>query len=143
MKKYLLLVVVFVSLLASCQENPTSPFTPPPRRTIGTYPLFIPVNDSSITLDSSQSLLFRWLTAATELTGRVRHTLVIDRDTDFTNGSVLRIETFNDSLRVAYQEFRSLNLARNDTTFIYGVIATNNIETLRSANLYRFFLNLR
>jgi hypothetical protein len=143
MKKYLFLVLASIALLASCQNNMTNSTTAFPRRTVGTYGLTLPVNDSSITLDSTQFLLFRWLTAAIELTGTVRHTVVIDRDTDFTNGSVLRVETFNDSLRVPYRELRSLNLARNDTSFIYGVIATNNNETLRSANLYRFYLNLK
>ncbi len=92
MLRYLLSLMLPFSamLLWSCDDTSTGFVTPPPR-TISSFRLLSPVQNSAITLAPNDSLQFAW--QIPDDIGTVsRYTLILDTDDTLTNGRILTLE---------------------------------------------------
>jgi len=92
MLRYLLSLMLPFSamLLWSCGDSSTGFVTPPPR-TISSFRLLSPVQNSAITLAPNDSLQFAW--QIPDDIGTVsRYTLILDTDDTLTNGRILTLE---------------------------------------------------
>ncbi len=92
MLRYLLSLMLPISamLLWSCGDSSMGFVTPPPR-TISSFRLLSPVQNSALTLAPIDSLQFAW-EIPNDIGTVSRYTLILDTDDTLTNGRILTLE---------------------------------------------------
>lgn len=144
MKKHALLILLALLFATACSDDGSDSET---KTVSDSLSLVSPADSSEVVLASSDNLVMTWH-PATDLSGTLTYTVVLDKDQDFreSNGSVLRTEVLNDtSLVVPYSAVASLPAFQSVSvdTFYYVVYAKNISSSLRSKNVFRFTLKLQ
>ncbi|NTW50784.1 MAG: hypothetical protein HGB19_13845 [Chlorobiales bacterium] len=145
MKKQVLLIMLAVLFATACSDNNSS--NSETKTVSDALALVSPTDSSEVVLTAADNLVMKWH-PATDLSGTLIYTVVLDKDRDFSesNGSVLRADVLNDtSLVVPYSAVSSLPAFQSTTvdTLYYAVYAKSSSATLRSKNVFRFTLKLQ
>ncbi|MBC8045102.1 MAG: hypothetical protein IAF08_16810 [Rhizobacter sp.] len=128
----------------ACGEQPTT--IEIPARTISdSLALLTPAINSVNTIGLSDTLKFVWR-KPTDISNITRYRVVLDTDSDFTNGSVLRVETLGDtSLALPYSRLNELSAftsSQRSKLLNYTVfVASGNFE-LRSKDIFPITITL-
>lgn len=137
------LLTLTLIFIAAC-ENPQSVTVTP--RTTSDFALLTPVDSSTATLDSTQSLTLRW-NRPTDMrdTLNLRYTVVLGRFSSFDSGRVYSKELDRDTLlALSYRDFKSIPVfeSGSEQRLYYSVFANDRVETLRSVNVFLLTVRL-